>query len=272
MRKTLIRAALIVAFVATATVAARAAKPFVLALTPDSAATLTVFLSDHADGRAVVCCPGGGYHGLAMEHEGYNWAPYFNDQGITLCVLKYRMPHGDRNLPMSDAMNAVATVRDSARAWHIDPHKVGIMGSSAGGHLAATTATHAPAASRPDFQILFYPVITMREGFTHQGSVENFLGEGIHDEALVKLYSNEQQVDANTPPAILLLTSDDTVVPPLTNSLPYYAALCRAGVPAAFHAYTDGGHGFGFNSDFAYHNELLADLTVWLSRLYANGQ
>ena len=123
--------------------------------------SLRVFLPapELATGRAVVACPGGGYSHLAVDHEGYDWAPYFNKQGIALIVLKYRMPKGDRTLPISDAEAAMKIVRDSADVWNLNPNDIGIMGSSAGGHLASTIATHARPELRPNFQILFYPVI-----------------------------------------------------------------------------------------------------------------
>lgn len=144
-----------------------------------------------ATGRAVVACPGGGYSGLAVNHEGYDWAPYFNKQGIALIVLKYRMPKGDRTLPISDAEAAMKMVRDSADVWNLNPNDIGIMGSSAGGHLASTIATHAPEALRPNFQILFYPVITMDKSFTHMGSHDNLLGKDASAD-LEKEFSNEK--------------------------------------------------------------------------------
>ena len=130
-------------------------------------AELTVYLPDakKATGRAIVCCPGGGYTHLAMDHEGHQWATFFNNQGIALIVVKYRMPHGNREIPIADAEEAVKTVRRNAVDWHIDRHDVGIMGFSAGGHLASTIATHSKGDAAPNFQILFYPVITMRLRF-----------------------------------------------------------------------------------------------------------
>ena len=142
-------------------------------------AEVTVYLPDakKATGRAVVCCPGGGYQHLAMDHEGHQWAPFFNTQGIVLIVLKYRMPHGNRLVPISDAEEAMKLVRRNAAEWHINPNDVGIMGFSAGGHLASTIATHSKGDAAPNFQILFYPVITMDPGFTHMGSHDNLLGK-----------------------------------------------------------------------------------------------
>ena len=133
-------------------------------------AKVKVFLPEKksATGRAVVICPGGGYQHLAMNHEGYDWAPFFNNMGIAAIVLKYRMPHGEKDVPISDAEEAIRLVRRNAANWNINPDDVGIMGSSAGGHLASTVATHAAKDARPDFQILFYPVITMMPDITHK--------------------------------------------------------------------------------------------------------
>ena len=152
--------------------------PQVVSTDANDQAELTVYLPNakKATGRAVVCCPGGGYSHLAMDKEGHQWAPFFNTQGIAFIVLKYRMPHGDRMVPISDAEEAVRTVRRNASEWHINPDDVGIMGFSAGGHLASTIATHSKGDAAPNFQILFYPVITMDPGFTHKGSHDNFLG------------------------------------------------------------------------------------------------
>ena len=135
------------------------ARKFRLSLSADGEAQLFAYLPSSPTGRAVVDCPGGGYAHLAMEHEGHQWADYFNRQGIAFFVLKYRMPHGDRSLPIGDAEAAMRLVRDSAAVWGINPHDVGIMGFSAGGHLASTLSTHAPLAARPDFSILFYTLL-----------------------------------------------------------------------------------------------------------------
>lgn len=250
------------------TVAAQTARKFNVSLSDDGKAYMQVFLPENPSGRAIVDCPGGGYTHLSMQNEGTDWAEYFNRQGIAYCVLTYRMPKGDRSLPMSDAQNAILTVRDSAEAWHVSPYDVGIMGFSAGGHLASTTATHAPRAARPDFQILFYPVISMDERITHKGSVVGFLGDQRTDEKLVKQFSNDRQVLSHqTPPAFMVMAEDDRAVPILTNGISYYIALRRAGIPAALHVYPDGGHGFGFRQSFTYHNEMLNELTTWLKRL-----
>ena len=215
-----------------------------------------------ATGRAVVACPGGGYSGLAVNHEGYDWAPYFNKQGIALIVLKYRMPKGDRTLPISDAEAAMKMVRDSADVWNLNPNDIGIMGSSAGGHLASTIATHAPEALRPNFQILFYPVITMDKSFTHMGSHDNLLGKDASAD-LEKEFSNEKQVTKETPRAFIVYSDDDKVVPP-ANGVNYYLALNKKGVPSVLHIYPTGGHGWGIREDFLYKSEMQNELTSWL--------
>jgi acetyl esterase/lipase len=256
--------------VAATTWAQSTVKTFTLKNSADGKSEIKAFLppADKATGRAIVACPGGGYAFVAMEHEGTNWAQYFNDQGIALFVVNYRLPKGDRSIPISDAKNAIQTVRDSAKVWNVNPHDVGIMGSSAGGHLASTISTHSDAGTCPDFTILFYPVISMNEKTSHQGSVIEFLGEGRKDNRLVQSYSNHLQVKPKiTPPCIILLSYDDNVVPPITNGIAYSAAMHYAGNSCALYVYPSGGHGWGFNSDFKYHNQMLADLREWLENL-----
>lgn len=243
---------------------------FVLSNSADGQSEITVYLPSKelaakSDGKAIVDCPGGGYSHLSMENEGHNWAEYFNSKGIAYVVLKYRMPNGDRNIPLSDAYNAIRTVRDSASVWNINPQNVGIMGFSAGGHLASSVSTHAEEAVRPNFSILFYPVVSMNEYETHKGSCVGFLGDKRNDPELQKEWSNFNAVKAGeTPRAIIILASDDRAVPPLTNGLPYYAALVKAGIKASLHAYPSGGHGFGFRTTFPYHDVMLQELADWL--------
>jgi acetyl esterase/lipase/lysophospholipase L1-like esterase len=249
---------------------AQTARSFKLYNSADSASTLEVFLPENPTGRAIVDCPGGGYVNLAMDHEGYDWVDYFNRQGIAYCILSYRMPHGDRNIPLGDAYHAIATVRDSAEVWHVNPYDVGIMGFSAGGHLASSVSTHADFRSRPNFTILFYPVISMDEKETHQGSCQNFLGDGQSDASLVRYWSNYNVVPTHlVPPAVIFMSADDGLVPPATNGIKYYNALLRAGTPCAMYVYPTGGHGFGFHTDFAYHNQMLNELSTWLQNLPA---
>lgn len=227
--------------------------------------SIRVFLPENGDGRAVVCCPGGGYSHLAMNHEGYDWASFFNERGIALIVLKYRMPHGFTSVPISDAREAIRIVREKASDWHIDPKKVGIMGSSAGGHLATTIATHDDSLTVPNFQILFYPVVTFDYKYTHKGSRHNLIGEKAAPD-MVNLYSNEKQVSPVTPPAILLLSDDDRTVPS-QNSVNYYLALKDNGIKASMHIYPSGGHGWGIRDTFKYHDQMMSDLSAWLETI-----
>ncbi len=231
-------------------------------------AELTVYLPDakKATGRAVVCCPGGGYSHLAMDHEGHQWAVFFNNQGIALIVVKYRMPHGNYKIPISDAEEAMKTVRRNAVEWHIDRNNVGIMGFSAGGHLASTIATHSKADAAPNFQILFYPVITMDPAFTHKGSHDNFLGKDRSKKEMKKLeheYSNDIQVNRTTPRVFLALSDDDHAVP-ASNGFNYYSECYRHDVPASIHIYPTGGHGWGYRESFAFHYQMVFELKAWL--------
>ena len=248
---------------------AQPARQFTLDLTPDGAAQMVVYLPKEPTGRGVVCCPGGGYAVLSNTHEGAAWAPFFNERGIAFALVNYRIPHGDRTLPFTDVENAMRTMRDSAAVWKLNPRDIGIMGSSAGGHLASTIATHTPYALRPDFQILIYPVITMGPG-THQGSLDGLLGEQQKDPELVRLYSNQYQVRSHiTPPAILLLSSDDNLVPPVPNAVAFYTAMRNAGNSCSIHIYPTGGHGYGYMPFFAYHDQMVSDLSAWLENLKA---
>ncbi len=231
---------------------------------PNDQAKVTVFLPEKkkATGRAILICPGGGYHHLAFEKEGTLWAPYFNAQGIAVIVLKYRMPHGVSNVPREDAEEAMRLIRRMSEAWNINTSDVGIMGFSAGGHLASTIATHSKGDAAPNFQILFYPVITMEAGVTHQGSRENLLGKK-PKRKLLNEYCNEQHVTAATPRAFIVLAHNDKSVSPL-NSIGYYEELCHHKVPTSLHIYPEGGHGFGILESFPNHYELMTELREWL--------
>jgi acetyl esterase/lipase len=207
----------------------------------------------------VVICPGGGYRILASSHEGYDIAAKFNEVGVSALVLYYRLPADSAQVekkyaPLQDAQAAIALVRNNAVKWNIDPAKVGIMGFSAGGHLAATASTHfnkdytgihAGANLRPDFSILLYPVISMRS-FGHGGSKLSLLGQNPTEEELA-LFSNEEQVTTQTPKAFLVHASDDNAVP-LKNSLLYAEQLTANKIPVDLHVYAKGGHGFGLNN------------------------
>ena len=234
-------------------------------------ARLTAYLPTQPSGRAIVDLPGGGYSHLAVDHEGHQWADWMNRQGIAFFVLEYRMPKGDRTIPLTDAYRAMTTVRDSATAWRVNPYDVGIMGFSAGGHLASAVSTHAPWAARPNFSILFYPVVSMDERVTHKGSCANFLGaEGMKDQRLIRQWSNDACVRRHlTPPACVILSTDDRVVPPVTNGVAYYSAMRRAGHNCALSAYHPGGPGYGIRKNFAFHEQMLGDLKAWLATIAA---
>lgn len=225
---------------------------------------------------AVVVCPGGGYRGLAIDHEGDQVARWLNSHGITAFVLKYRLgPKYHHPTQLGDVRRAVRTVRQRAAEFGIQPNRIGVWGFSAGGHLASSAATHFDAgksnagdavdaaSSRPDFAILIYPVITFtEEAYVHKGSRQALLGEN-PDPALVKLMSSELQVTPQTPPVFLVHTSEDKAVPP-ENSILFYLALRKAGVPAEMHIYEKGPHGFGLGWADAVLSSWPARLQDWL--------
>jgi len=224
--------------------------------------TLTVFVPDRAkaNGTSVVICPGGGYARLAIDHEGYDVARRLNELGVTAFVLKYRLPNGqsqpDKSIaPLLDAQQALRMVRQLAPKYNLNPERIGMMGFSAGGHLAATAGTHfarpvgdnpGPASVRPAFLVLLYPVISFSDSLKHTGSRDNLIGATAAPDQ-VRQYSNELQVTAQTPPTFLVHAEDDSVVP-VQNSLVFYQSLQRHGVPAEMHLYPKGGHGFGLNN------------------------
>lgn len=228
-----------------------------------SEAILYVYQPQNPNGTAIIMCPGGAYQGLAIQHEGHNMASWLNTMGITYMVLKYRMPNGNHTIPLADAERAMEIARNNAQEWKINPDKIGIMGCSAGGHLASTLSTHySSKKTRPDFQILFYPVITMDEKYTHALSREKLLGSS-PSQALVEKFSNEKQVTPETPKALIILSSDDTAVLPI-NGVSYYMALLDKGVSATLLAYPTGGHGWGFNDSFPYKRQWTEELEKWI--------
>lgn len=225
--------------------------------------TIEVYLptKQAATGKAVVIFPGGGYAILAYDWEGTDFAKWFNAQGIAAIVVKYRLPISKsltdpKEVPLMDAQRAVRLVRHHAKDWDIDPSKVGVMGFSAGGHLASTVSTqynhevNRPKdvidglSARPDFSILVYPVISFRDAAVHSGSRKNLIGESPSQE-LMDRFSGELNVNSETPPTFLVHAQDDKGVP-IENSFLYYKALHQNGVKASLHIYPSGGHGFGF--------------------------
>lgn len=226
-------------------------------------AVITLYKPLKPNGTAIIACPGGGYAHLALAHEGKDMASWMNAMGITYAVLQYRMPNSHSTIPLSDAAKAIKYIRDNAEELGVNGSKIGIMGCSAGGHLAASAATMFPDdASRPDFQILFYPVITMESDVTHQGSRDNLIGKEATEE-LVELYSLENRVTEHTPQAFIMVSADDRAVP-VANSLRYAEALSRNKVPFSLHVYPSGGHGWGFRDSFIYKRQWTGELEAWL--------
>ena len=220
---------------------------------------------ENAKGKTVLILPGGGYEYHAMDHEGFDWVPFFNSQGVNVAVLKYKLPKGNSEIPINDVRESVESLKKIAKELNVNPYDIGIMGFSAGGHLASTYATHSNGENKPAFQILFYPVISMTTEKTHKGSRDNLLGSDQSDER-IKLFSNEFQVNENTPPAIIFHSADDGGVVP-SNSIDYYTSLNEAGIPVSLHIYPVGGHGWGFRENFPYHDAILNELSVWLANL-----
>jgi acetyl esterase/lipase len=259
--------------------------PYAVSDDPTDVPMLTPHLpaKERATRTAVVVCPGGGYGGLAMGHEGTQIAQWLNERGIAAFILKYRVATKNRPgplhpAPMLDVQRAIRTVRAKADEWSVDPKKVGVWGFSAGGHLASTAATHFDAGQsdaadpidrvscRPDFAILGYPVISMKPPYTHGGSRQNLLGKDA-DEKLVESLCNDQAVSKDTPPTFLFHTDEDKAVPPM-NSILFYQALKKYGVPAELHIYEKGQHGVGLalqakDKGLASWSE---QLDVWLAR------
>ncbi len=220
--------------------------------------TLTVFKpsDSKANGTAIIICPGGAYSHLAYDPEGTDVAKLLNKYGVTAFVLKYRLPDDrimkDKSIgPLQDVQESVRIVRRNAKDWNINPNQIGIMGFSAGGHLAASASTlykykvydSDSISAKPDFSILIYPVISMKAEITHKGSRDNLLGNN-PNEKLIEHFSTELQVNENTPPAFLVCAEDDPAVP-IENSIQYFLALKKYNIPAELHIYEKGGHGFG---------------------------
>jgi acetyl esterase/lipase len=201
-------------------------------------------------GVAILVCPGGAYIMQAAGHEGAQFGEWLSENGITAFVLKYRLPNKHSFIPHKDASQAIKIIRENASQWGINPAKIGISGFSAGGHLAASAGTIFDEKTRPDFMILFYPVISMKQGVTHQGSRNNLLGEPAYEDS-VNYYSLENQVSAKTPPTLLFLSDDDGAVVP-QNSVDFYRQLKKFKVPASMYIFPEGGHGWGFKKEFRY--------------------
>ena len=218
-----------------------------------------------ATGQAVVICPGGGYAKLSMDQEGYLMAQWLAKNGIAAFVLEYRLPNGHREVPLEDTVEAIRIVRKKAKKFNIDPAKVGVMGFSAGGHLAASVSNIPPVEDRPNFSILFYPVVIANHYTSHSGSFRNLLGKGFA-QADADEFSMDKLASENTPPTILLLSDDDATVPAAGAAM-YYASLRYHGVRAAMYVFPEGKHGWGNYAKFSYQKEWQHLLLRWLSEL-----
>lgn len=225
--------------------------------------TMMCYLPEKPNGMTVMICPGGGYDHLAITHEGYDLAPWFNAQGITYVVLKYRLPKDGVNYPLIDARQAILVIREHSKDWKIDKNKVGIMGCSAGGHLATMLATDKENEDAlPNFQILLYPVISMQSNLTNRGTRDKMIGTHPTEEQVLK-YSTDKRVNVRTPQAFIALSADDYAVVP-ENSLLYFKALWNRRIPVSMHIYPTGGHGWGFKDSFKYKAEWTTELQRWL--------
>ncbi len=241
-----------------------------------TAPTLTVYRPEKPNGTGILIFPGGGYAYLSVDKEGKKVAEWLNDQGITAFVVKYRLPDDaimqDKSIArLQDAQQAMRVVRKKATQWNVDPNKIGVMGFSAGGHLAATLCTHydekvytqnTDINARPDFAVLVYPVISMDEAITHKGSRKNLLGENPAQDQILK-FSNENRVNTHTPQTFIIHAGDDKSVP-VENSIRYYNALKQHNVSAELHIYEKGGHGFGLGTKGGTSRHWTTDCTNWL--------
>ncbi len=211
---------------------------------------------------AVILCPGGGYNYLEKRREGYMWFPFYYLQGYTVALLEYRLPDQDHQSPMNDGADAIRLMRKRATDWGYDSNKIGMMGFSAGGHLVSTMMVCDDASVRPDYAILFYPIISMKKDLTHYWAYLHLLGENPTEE-LENRYSNELHVSDQTPPAFIVVCSDDKIVDP-ENAKCFYRALKGKHRPVTFHEYPTGGHGWGYRLTFAHHRQMVSDLRKWL--------
>ena len=225
--------------------------------------SMKVFFPDEKKsvGRLLLIIPGGEYDKLNLDNEGYDWVPFLKKIGVTTAVLKYRMPNGNHKAPIADIERARSILRSNAEGWKIN-NGIGVMGFSAGGHLASYIATHYKNEIKPDFQILFYPIITMMDGFAHKEALNRFLGESPKKKNS-RLFSNDMHVTRITPRALIMLSDNDTEVTP-SNGFNYYNELYRHDVPSSIYVFPTGGHGWGMSESFDYHLEMELLLKAWL--------
>lgn len=218
-----------------------------------------------SNGCIIMLIPGGRYARLAIDNEGFDWVPFLNSLGYTATVLQYTMPKGIPEIPIRDACEAMRYIRLHSKEWNIENAKVGVFGFSAGGHLASMMTELIDSIERPDFAALFYPVITMDSENTHKASRENLFGEHATKQ-LEQQYSSQLHISSNMPNIFMALSADDRNVNPI-NSLLFFQALIEKNNQSTLHIYPSGRHGWGFSSDFKYHDKMLYDLTLWLKEI-----
>lgn len=232
-----------------------------------SGATLRVFKASSFNNRrsVITIFPGGGYSALGRWNEGYLWVPFFHRLGYTVAVLEYRMPCHDYSIPLSDATEAMIALKKRTKDFDYDIDKIGLMGFSAGGHLASTMMVTENDTIRPDFVLLFYPVVSMRKELTHMGSHNNFLDDHASKQ-LEHQFSNELHVSKNNPPVFIAVSKNDSVVNPL-NSIILSKEISQVGRPVSLHIYPEGGHGWGYMRSFPYRRQMISDMMNWLDSL-----
>ena len=223
---------------------------------------MEMYRASNPNGAAIMIYPGGAYAWKSMDYEGRLFADFYNELGITVFVVSYALPYGNSNVPLNCVERAMRGIKAHAEEYSVNPDKIGVMGSSAGGHLASTHATHFSIDTRPAFQVLLYPVITMDASLTHAESRANIIGTNPSEDDIA-LFSNELRVREDSPMAYIIVSQDDIVVP-VENSLRYYKSLLDNNVPAELHVVPTGGHGWGSGETFTYHEYFINTLRTWL--------
>ncbi len=231
-------------------------------LTNVNRASLEIYHPKKSNGQVIIVCPGGAYRFLVVKNEGADVALWLNSLGVTVAVLYYRMPNKNPEVPISDLTAAMALMRLKAKEWGIRDSRVGVMGFSAGGHLAAIVSNRGDVGQRPDFQILFYPLISLEESLTHRGSLTNFVGKNLAKEIL-DFYSPHKLVDNYSPPAFIVHSTDDNVLSYVHSQL-YFNSLIASGISAKLYLYASGGHGWGMEA-FEFADDWKSRLILWLS-------
>ena len=236
----------------------------------NSGATLRVFKASNFNNKrsVIMILPGGGYSGIGRWNEGYLWVPFFHRLGYTVAVLEYRLPFHDYTIPMSDTSEAIIALKKRTKVFDYDKNRIGLMGFSAGGHLASAMMVTDNDTIRPNFVLLFYPVVSMRKELTHMGSHNNLIGENASKQQECQL-SNELHITSKNPPVFIAVSKNDSVVNPL-NSIVLSKEINRVGRPVSLHIYPEGGHGWGYKNSFTYRKQMISDMMNWLESIENN--